>query len=74
MCERHGVPLRAAALRFPFGHPAVVSAVVGASAPEEVRENAWLARLEIPDLLWRELAAEELLDAGLPLPGGPLPD
>ncbi|WP_405802944.1 aldo/keto reductase [Streptomyces sp. NBC_01187] len=71
VCERHGVPLRAAALRFPFGHPAVVSAVVGAASPQEVRDNARLSRLEIPDALWRELTAEELLDAALPVPGRP---
>ena len=33
VCERHGVPLRAAALRFPFGHPAVASVLTGARSP-----------------------------------------
>ncbi|MCL2731603.1 MAG: aldo/keto reductase, partial [Actinomycetia bacterium] len=31
VCGEFGVPLRAAALRFPFGHPSVVAAVVGAA-------------------------------------------
>lgn len=69
VCARYGVRLPAAALRFPFAHPAVVSAVVGATSPEEVRDNARLSRLEIPDALWADLAAEGLLDADLPYPG-----
>ncbi|MGI5351269.1 aldo/keto reductase [Streptomyces sp. CA-250714] len=72
VCERYGVPLRAAALRFPFGHPSVVSAVVGAAAPEEVRDNARLTRRRIPTALWQQLVAEGLLDDDLPLPT-PLP-
>ncbi|WP_235583062.1 aldo/keto reductase, partial [Kitasatospora sp. Root107] len=35
VCERHGVPLRAAALRFPFGHPAVASVLVGTRSADE---------------------------------------
>ena len=31
VCERHGVPLAAAALQFPLGHPAVASVIPGAS-------------------------------------------
>lgn len=68
VCAAHGVPLRAAALRFPFAHPAVTSAVVGASSPDEVRDNVRLHARPVPDALWRELADEGLLDADLPLP------
>jgi D-threo-aldose 1-dehydrogenase len=32
--ERHGVPLRAAALRFPFGHRAVAGVLTGARSPK----------------------------------------
>jgi len=71
VCARHGVPLRAAALRFPFGHPAVTAAVVGAAAPDEVLENARLARQDIPAQLWRDLVAEGLLDDDLPVPTPP---
>lgn len=73
VCARHGVPVRAAALRFPFGHPAVASAVVGASTPDEVRENARLFTHEIPHALWRDLVAAGLLDTDLPLPAGAPP-
>ncbi|MDJ1136377.1 aldo/keto reductase [Streptomyces iconiensis] len=68
VCARHGVPVRAAALRFPFAHPAVTSAVVGASSPEEVRENARLFTHDIPQALWQDLVTEHLLGADLPVP------
>lgn len=68
VCEEFGVPLKAAALRFPFGHPAVVSAVVGAATPEEMTENAALFARRIPDALWHTLVARGLLDPDLPLP------
>ncbi|WP_024754475.1 aldo/keto reductase [Streptomyces exfoliatus] len=66
--ERHGVPLRAAALRFPFGHPAVASVLTGARSPEEVRDTVEQLRRPIPDALWDELRAEGLLDPGTPVP------
>ncbi|MGW9045761.1 aldo/keto reductase [Streptomyces lydicus] len=68
VCEEFGVPLKAAALRFPFGHPAVAAAVVGAATPEEMTENAALFNHPVPDALWHSLVARGLLDAGLPLP------
>ncbi|MEU0407661.1 aldo/keto reductase [Streptomyces griseorubiginosus] len=66
--ERHGVPLRAAALRFPFGHPAVASVLTGARSPEEVRDTVEQLRRPIPDALWDELLAEGLLAEGTPVP------
>jgi len=67
-CERHAVPLRAAALQFPLAHPAVAAVVVGARDPEEVRENAALMRVRIPPALWQALRGEGLLDAASPVP------
>ncbi|SEF84656.1 D-threo-aldose 1-dehydrogenase [Nonomuraea solani] len=58
LCEAHGVPLAAAALRFPLRHPAVTGVVVGARSPEEVAEDMTLAATTIPDALWAELEAE----------------
>ncbi|MET9805528.1 aldo/keto reductase [Streptomyces halstedii] len=58
--RRHGVPLRAAALRYPLGHPAVAGVLVGARSPEEVRDAAALLRTPVPDALWEELRAEGL--------------
>ncbi|WP_118083048.1 aldo/keto reductase [Streptomyces sp. CC0208] len=68
VCERHGVPLRAAALRFPFGHPAVASVLTGARTPEEVRDTVEQLRRPIPDALWDELRAEGLLNPDTPVP------
>ncbi|SEE10220.1 aldo/keto reductase [Streptomyces sp. TLI_105] len=65
---RHGVPLRAAALHFPFGHPAVASVLTGARSPEEVRDTVEQLRRPVPDALWDELRAEGLLAAGVPVP------
>ncbi|MFI9491379.1 MULTISPECIES: aldo/keto reductase [Streptomyces] len=58
--RRHGVPLRAAALRYPLGHPAVAGVLVGARSPEEMRDAAALLRTPVPDALWEELRAEGL--------------
>ncbi|MEW9519063.1 hypothetical protein AB0F14_20905 [Streptomyces tubercidicus] len=68
VCAEFDVPLKAAALRFPFGRPAVAAAVVGAAAPDEMAENARLFTHHIPDALWHTLVARGLLDADLPLP------
>ncbi len=59
VCRRHAVPLAAAALRFPLGHPAVTSVVVGCSDRAEVLANAGLIRQPIPDALWAELRAAQ---------------
>ncbi|CAM5292654.1 Oxidoreductase OS=Streptomyces antimycoticus OX=68175 GN=SSPO_077080 PE=4 SV=1 [Streptomyces antimycoticus] len=68
VCAEYEVPLRAAALRFPFGHPAVAAAVVGCATPAEVRDNAALFTHDIPDELWQALVARGLLDEDIPLP------
>lgn len=68
VCGEFGVPLRAAALRYPFAHPSVVSAVVGAANAAEARDNAELFAYDIPDALWHALVARGLLDEDVPLP------
>ena len=70
VCAEFGVPLRAAALRYPFAHPSVVSAVVGAANPDEMRDNAEMFEHDIPDALWHALVDRGLLDADVPLPVG----
>ncbi|MGI5447587.1 aldo/keto reductase [Streptomyces sp. CA-243310] len=67
-CERHGVPLRAAALRFPFGHPAVAAVLVGTRNATEIRDAAAMLRHPVPDALWTELKEHGLLPADLPTP------
>jgi D-threo-aldose 1-dehydrogenase len=61
VCERHGVPLRAAAIQFPLTHPAVTCVLVGARSPEEVEDAVRMAAVEIPGGLWRDLTADGLL-------------
>ncbi|MFE7549300.1 aldo/keto reductase [Streptomyces gardneri] len=68
VCERHGVPLRAAALRFPFGHPAVASVLVGTRSAAEVRDTATMLRHPVPDTLWADLKEHGLLPADVPTP------
>jgi D-threo-aldose 1-dehydrogenase len=70
VCAEFGVPLRAAALRFPFCHPAVAAVLVGAATAAEVRDNAAMFSYDIPDGLWHALVDRGLLDADLPLPLG----
>ncbi|MFQ3595649.1 MAG: aldo/keto reductase [Sphingomonadaceae bacterium] len=66
--DRHGVPLGAAALQFPLGHPAVVSVLAGArSAAEVAQHQAWMAH-PIPPAFWEALRADGLLHPMAPVP------
>lgn len=60
-CERHGVPLAAAAIQFPLRHPAVAAVLVGARSAAELEEDLRLFRHEIPDALWADLSARGLV-------------
>jgi D-threo-aldose 1-dehydrogenase len=60
-CRQLGVELPAAALQFSARHPAVVSVVVGADTPEQIRENAARMHAPVPEELWTTLAGRELL-------------
>jgi D-threo-aldose 1-dehydrogenase len=55
VCARFGVPLRAAAARFPLRHPAVASALIGARSASEITDAIRLRDVEIPDALWDAL-------------------
>ena len=68
VCARHGVPLAAAALQFPLGHPAVATVVVGARSAQEVATNVELFELEIPGALWADLRRAGLLPDEVPTP------
>ena len=67
-CERHEVPLTAAALQFPLGHRSVASVIPGVFTVEQVKENVRLMGIEIPSQLWDELKAEGLLHKDAPNP------
>jgi D-threo-aldose 1-dehydrogenase len=56
ICAESGVPLRAAAARFPLAHPAVASVLIGARSAAEVTDAIALRGLDIPPELWQSLA------------------
>jgi D-threo-aldose 1-dehydrogenase len=68
VCQSHGVRLMEAALRFPLGHPAVMSVIPGAQTPDEVRRNAQVLGATIPAALWSDLKAEGLMRPDAPVP------
>jgi D-threo-aldose 1-dehydrogenase len=70
VCAAHTVPLRAASLQFPLGHPAVLCVLPGARSRHEFDDNAAMAAWPIPPAFWQALRDEGLLDASAPLPQG----
>ncbi len=56
VCQHYNVPLAAAALQFSLRDPRIVSTIVGVSRPERLTETLALAKLPIPDDLWRDIA------------------
>ncbi|MBX9946252.1 MAG: aldo/keto reductase [Reyranella sp.] len=68
ICQRHGVPLGAAALQFPLFHSAVCSVIPGALSTAEVKQNVTFMGVRIPVELWSELKREKLLDPAAPTP------
>jgi D-threo-aldose 1-dehydrogenase len=64
ICNRHGVPLQAAAIQFPFRNPFVSAAVLGMSRPERIAENLAWSHQVIPEELWREV--DDLFRPSLP--------
>jgi D-threo-aldose 1-dehydrogenase len=68
VCERHAVPLGAAALQFVMGHPSVASVIPGARSAAHVERNVGNFRHPIPADFWSELKAERLLREDAPVP------
>jgi D-threo-aldose 1-dehydrogenase len=68
VCSRFNVSMKAAALQFPFGHPAVVSNIPGVKTKERFEENLSLFRDPIPADFWTALKEENLLVAEAPVP------
>ncbi len=66
LCERHNVPLKAAAVQFPLRQPAVASVLVGCRSEAEVRDNAQSFSRHVPDALWEELDASGLIAGSEP--------
>lgn len=68
VCAGHQVPLAAAALQFPLGHPAVATVVAGCVTPAEADTSARLMTHPIPPAFWRALHDGGLVDSRAPLP------
>ena len=69
VCKAHGVTIRQAALQFSMAHPAVVSIVLGAVKPDEVKANVDDATVAIPNRLWSDLKSGDLLNPAAPTAG-----
>jgi D-threo-aldose 1-dehydrogenase len=70
LCADFSVPLQAAALQFPLGHPRIASVVAGCANGAEARNCAAMHSFPIPSGFWRALRERGLVDARAPLPGG----
>jgi D-threo-aldose 1-dehydrogenase len=68
VCERHAVPLAAAALQFPLAQPLVASVIPGLDSPERVAQTVALYRHKIPTALWQDLRHENILRSDAPVP------
>jgi D-threo-aldose 1-dehydrogenase len=68
VCDRHGVPLRAAALQFPLAHPAVASVIVGARSPAEISDAVEMVSAAVPVEFWDELRGLSLIEEDAPTP------
>jgi D-threo-aldose 1-dehydrogenase len=56
ICERHGVPLPAAALQFSTRDPRITNTIVGMSRPERIAQTLEYLTTPIPDAVWEEFA------------------
>lgn len=68
VCERHGVPIAAAALQFVHAHPGVATTLLGPASVDELDANLAALSHPIPDALWEDLAASSLIAPGCPTP------
>jgi D-threo-aldose 1-dehydrogenase len=68
VCEELGVPLAAAAIQFPYGHPTVRSVLFGALDGDQVRQTVEHLKHPVPAELWERLRADGLLAENAPVP------
>jgi D-threo-aldose 1-dehydrogenase len=68
VCEEFSVPLQAAALQFPLGHPAIASVVAGCVTGAESRNVLAMFSHRIPAEFWLALHDRGLVDRSAPLP------
>ncbi len=68
LCQKHSVPLNAAAVQFVKAHPATTSLVIGAESKEQIASTIAALNTAIPAAFWSDLR-----DSGLVNPNAPLP-
>lgn len=68
VCERHGVPLKAAAIQFPLAHPAVKAIVTGVRTVPHLDDYPRFMAQSLPPDLWIELREEGLIPPEAPTP------
>ena len=68
VCDRHGVPLQAAALQFIMAHPAVASVIPGPRSIAEAEENFRMVEHPIPVDMWSDLRQQGLIPSDAPSP------
>lgn len=66
--DKHGVPLKAAALQFSTAHPAVKSVIPGSTRPDRIKEDIAMIQKEIPQAFWEELVEKGFVSEKAPLP------
>ncbi|AYZ65247.1 aldo/keto reductase [Burkholderia multivorans] len=68
IAERHGVPVKAAALQFVLAHSATAAVIPGASRPERIAEDQAALKADIPADFWHEMREQGLVAGDAPLP------
>ncbi|MGH8926611.1 MAG: aldo/keto reductase [Acidimicrobiia bacterium] len=68
VCDRHHVPLKAAAVQFPLAHPAVACLVMGVRRHGHLEEYPGLLQRSLPAELWAELRETGLIPLEAPTP------
>jgi D-threo-aldose 1-dehydrogenase len=68
LCDKHDVPVKAAALHFSLAHPAVAAVVAGSSKPSRITEDVAALNFSVPDGFWHDLRSSGVIAATAPLP------
>lgn len=68
VCERYGVPLRAAALQFPLAHPTIEIVLAGVKSPDHWADAMAKIQHPIPPEFWQALRRERLIAEAAPTP------
>jgi|TARA_B100000959_G_scaffold35005_1_gene33399 D-threo-aldose 1-dehydrogenase len=66
VCDRHRIPLKAAALQFGLMHRSVAATIPGPRSPGEIKDNIAMASVKIDSDLWKELKQEKLIHQDCP--------